>query len=702
MLLNYHFMLIYINKYAIMYYVFLKWGGVGMISFKKWQINDYSGYKRIMDEYGVSSLAAKVVASRLFKMHENDIFEADYTLHSPFELKDICEAADKINLAVDEGKKILVYGDYDADGVCATAILYSYLEVMGADVSYYIPTRDEGYGLNYDVIDEFNKKGIELIVTVDNGVSAIEEIDYAKSLGIDVVVTDHHMPQESLPDCIVVDPHRKDCPSKFKEICGAFVALKLVAALEGGEYEGAMEQYSEFVAIATLADVVPLIEENRTIVKLGINNLPRTDKIGLLELINSCYSDETKLDATAVSFGIVPRINAAGRMGSADRAVKLLLTENEDEAKELSLEICRENENRKNIEADILEDIEREFVANPEILNNRIIVVSLKNCHHGVLGIVASRIVDKYGKPAIILSEEDGISSGSGRSVEGFDLFDALLSCKELFTKFGGHSLAAGVTLNSCKVNKLRREINEYAAKNFAFMPEKVLTADAEIAPSEISLSAVNELNIISPFGKDNSEPVFVIKSVTVTGVSSIGNGKHSRLSLSLENFNFSAVMFGTDSQTLSVFVSKKTDILVKLKVNSYQGLDSVSIQIVDIRPEKINDELFFKEKQLFNIALLGENLSLKQAKYLMPTMEEAKEIYKIIKSMPNYDKGTDALWWQLSGKINRAKLSVILEAFVENNLISVINGKISVLPVAEKKDLFNCDILRHISCYLD
>lgn len=673
-----------------------------MISFKKWQIKDCSGYKRIMDEYGVSSLAAKAVASRLSKIREYELFEEDYTLRSPFELMDMQDAVDRINLAVDEEKKILVYGDYDADGVCATAILYSYLEVMGADVEFYIPTREEGYGLNYDAIDEFSKKGVNLIVTVDNGVSAVEEIEYAKSLGIEVVVTDHHMPQQTLPDCIVVDPHRKDCPSKFKEICGAFVALKLVAALEGGEYEMVIEQYGDLAAIATLGDVVPLVEENRVIVKLGIKALLQTDKIGLLELINACYSDEIKLDATAVSFGIVPRINAAGRMGSADRAVRLLLTEDENEARELSSEICRENENRKNIESDILENIEKEFVLHPEILNNRIIVVTLKNCHHGVLGIVASRVVDKYGKPAIILSEEDGVSSGSGRSVEGFDLFEALVSCQELFERFGGHSLAAGVTLESCKVNKLCRLINEYAAQKYQFMPEKILTADAEISPSEINLMAVNELNVIAPFGKDNNEPIFAIKGVTVSGVSSIGNGKHSRLSLSVDNFNFSAVLFGTDSQTLSVFEGKKTDVLVKLKVNSYQGIDSVSVQIVDIRPEKINDELFFKEKQLFNIALLGENLTSKQAKYLMPTLDEAKDIYKIIKSMPNYDKGVDTLWWQLSGKVSRAKLGVILQAFAENQLVSLNSGKIVTLPVAEKKDLFNCDILKHVSYYLD
>ena len=673
-----------------------------MLQFKKWNVFKSENYMEIAAKYSINSLAAKVAASRLTILNEEELFSQNDFLSSPFDLTDMDKAVETINNAIDMGKNITVYGDYDADGITATVILYSYLEAMGANVSFYIPDREsEGYGLNTEAIQKLSDDGCELIVTVDNGIAAVEEIEYAKELGMDVVVTDHHMPQHILPECVCVDPHRDDDTSEFKEICGAFVAFKLVAALDGGEYDGAFLQYAELVAIATLADIVPLISENRTIVKFGLERIKQTDNIGLRTLMDNAFSANGDINSVSVAFGIVPRINAAGRMGNACRAAQLLLTEDESEAYELCNDICLDNDKRKQIESEILEKIEVILSNNPSLQTDRVLIISSKGWHHGVLGIVASKIVEKIGKPTIILSEENGVATGSGRSVEGFDLFEALCSCKNLFQRFGGHNLAAGVTIDACKVDILRRQINDYAEDKYQFMPQKTVNVDAVITAEEINLASVNELSIFEPIGKDNPSPVFVMQNLRLEKILSIANGKHSRLMFGIGSVNFYAVFFGKTPDELSPFSEKSVDILVKLKKNVYEGKESVSIVIEDIRPSNLNDDLFFNEKQLFELTVRGETLSLKQAQYVMPTREEAAEIYRFIKSSLRFNRGIDILWWQLGGKINRAKVAVIVEAFCQSGLMEIQNGSICPIKTENKIDLFSCDILKHISSFV-
>lgn len=670
-----------------------------MLNFKKWNIANSDNFRSLSSKYSVCSLSAKVAASRLNSISEKELFSSENFVASPFDLIDMDRAVDRINEALENDEKIVVYGDYDADGVTATVILTSFLEAMGADVSFYIPSReDEGYGLNADAIERLCNDGCNLIITVDNGIAAVDEIEFAKSLGMDVVVTDHHMPQNEIPNCIVVDPHRKDCPSKFKDICGAFVAFKLVAALDGGDYDGAFMQYGELVALATIADIVPLVDENRTVARLGIQRMKNTDNLGLCALINAALSEGAQIDSNSVTYSIIPRINAAGRMGSACRAAQLLLCEDEDEAEQLAYELCRDNDKRKNIEADILSEIEQMSISDPRLFSDRIVVVCGKGWHHGVLGIVASKLVEKTGKPAIVLSEEDGVAVGSGRSVEGFNLFEALCSCSEVFERYGGHSLAAGVTVKAENLTKFRSKVNAYAAKNYPYMPINTLSADAAISPEEITLAAVKELSMFEPFGKSNSAPVFAILGATLTASASVGNGKHARLSLSYDKFNFTALYFGAAADEFSPLLQKNVDILVRLKPNVYNGTESVTIQIVDLRPSGINDDVFFKEKQLFEMAQRGEKLTVRQAQYLMPSREEAVEIYKILKKNSPYNWGQDMLWWQLSGKINRAKLSVVLKAFNESQLLEIKEGKIEILEAKQKQDLFQCSILKNIS----
>ncbi len=670
--------------------------------FKKWKISDAKDFSQLTQKYSVCSLAAKVAAARKNSLSEKELFQKSDSIYSPFELKDMDRAVDRINEAIDSGEKITVYGDYDADGVTATVILYSYLEAMGADVDYYIPSREtEGYGLNADAIRTLAENGTELIVTVDNGIAAVEEIELAKSLGVDVVVTDHHMPQSTLPDCIIVNPHREDCTSKFKDICGAFVAFKLVAALDGGDYDGAFEQYAELVATATLADVVPLVDENRTIVRLGLEKMRETDNLGLRALMSAAFSEDSVIDSTSVTFGIVPRINAAGRMGDAKRAAELLLSDDEERAEQLCEEICAENNKRKSIESDILDEIKEMADREPDLLSGRVVVVCGELWHHGVLGIVASKLVELTGKPALVLSSDSESATGSGRSVEGFSLFDAMSSCSSLFERFGGHSLACGVTLDIDKVSALRQKINEYAQRHFAYMPQNVIEADASITADEISLHAVKELSNFEPFGKDNSSPAFALLNLTLTKLASIGNGKHTRLSLYDGKHSFTALYFGVTANELRFFEGRQIDIIARLKVSVYAGEESVTVQVVDLRPSEINDELFFKEKQLFEIAQRGEELTEKQARYLMPSREEAAGVYRFAKQLAGTSADADVIWWLMGGKINRAKLAAVLEAFSQNEFIKTQNGQLFVNNSQQKKDLFDCPILKHISGYL-
>ncbi len=673
-----------------------------MLTFKKWKLQDTLSYSQLCSKYNITPLSAKVAASRIENLGEKELFSESDSVSSPFELIDMDAAVERINEAVDSQQKIVVYGDYDADGVTATVILTSYLEAMGADVSYYIPQREsEGYGLNKDAIQKLSQDGCELIVTVDNGISAVEEIDFAQSLGMDVVVTDHHMPQSEIPDCIVIDPHRRDCPSRFKEICGAFVAFKLVAALDGGEYDGAFEQYAELVALATIADVVPLVDENRTIVRFGIERMRETDNFGLKALIDASLSESGQIDSNSVTYSLVPRINAAGRMGNAQRAAQLLLCEDEEESEALAEQLCRENSSRKDIETDILNEIDEMQRLNPQLFSNRIVVVSGKNWHHGVLGIVASKLVERTGKPSLVLSEQDGNLSGSARSVEGFDLFSALEACKECFTRFGGHSLAAGVTLLVDKLPEFINKINDYACKNHHFMPQNEIEIDAVISAEEISLAAVKELSLFEPFGKSNPAPIFALLSLKVKSITSIGNGNHSRLTLSDGKNTFTALYFGMPEGELTPFLEKNVDIIVRLKQNNFNGNLSVTIQIVDLRPCGVDDRLFFKEKQLYEAAARGEALNKKEAEYLMPSYDEAAELYRILKQNSGYGRGEDMLWWQLSGKINRARLSVILKALCQSELLKCDKNGYSIVPANSKHNLFETDILKFIAGYL-
>ncbi|MDE7278333.1 MAG: single-stranded-DNA-specific exonuclease RecJ, partial [Oscillospiraceae bacterium] len=426
---------------------------------KKWTLgNPDRNAARILSQHGgLSGICAEVLVSRgidsmekavsFFNADNNNDEDKGERLSDPFLVKDMREAADIILAAVDSGKKICVYGDYDCDGITATALLYSYIECIGGDVRYYINDRSEGYGLCADALRRLADESTELIVTVDNGISAVNEAALTKELGIELVITDHHQPGEVLPAAAaVVDPHRDDDLSPFKDLCGCGVALKLIAAMDGGSYDSALEQFSDLAAIATVADVVPLAGENREIVRLGLRYLENTENAGLQALMEAA-SVKLPVTSTQAAFSIAPRINASGRFASASEAVELLLCEDPDDAAEIAARLNSLNSERKKTEADIMEEIRGSILQDPRILYERVLFLYGEGWHHGVIGIVAAKLVERFGKPVFILSDDGDEARGSARSVAGFSVHKALTACSEVLTKFGGHSGAGGFSL---------------------------------------------------------------------------------------------------------------------------------------------------------------------------------------------------------------------------------------------------------------
>ena len=418
---------------------------------KKWNISvpDKNAVSKLMIGCGITSLTAAALVQKGYSSPDSVMQKLNVDeLSDPFLIKDMQEAADTINDAIDNNQRICVYGDYDCDGVMSTVILYSYLLEAGADVIYYIPERSEGFGLNKKAIDKISADGAELIVTVDNGISAIEEAEYIYSSGMKLVVTDHHQQGEILPRAeAIVDPHRNDCFSTFKFMCGAGIALKLVAALDGGDYITALEQFGDLAAIATIADIVSLTGENRFLVSYGMELIQNTDRPALIALKKVAGLDEKPLNSDSISFGLAPRINAAGRFGSPKTAAELFLCDDYDEALAIAQSLDKLNNERKKAEADIINEIFTMIADDPSLIRGRVIFICGKNWHHGVIGIVASRIMEHFGKPVFIASESNGEIRGSARSFGDFSIFSALNSAAEVLEKFGGHPSAGGFTI---------------------------------------------------------------------------------------------------------------------------------------------------------------------------------------------------------------------------------------------------------------
>lgn len=658
------------------------------MSHKKWVVRDADKERAsaLSEKFNIDPFIAFLLVSRGIDddLSVSGFLSQSYEMVSPFCFADMDEASFVIGDAVDNGEKICIYGDYDCDGVTSTALLYTFLKKEGADVCYYIPDREcEGYGLNMQAIDKIHDMGTSLIVTVDNGISAVDEADYIYSLGMRLVITDHHQIGESLPRAeAIVNPHRIENDLNFREYCGVGVVFKLISAMRDGETDELIDEYIDLVAIGTIADVMPLTNENRAFVRAGlakINNNPRTSIKAFID-----NNGSKKYSATDIAFQLCPRINAMGRMGDAGRAVEFLICEDEEDCAFKCEQLNLENTDRQETERKILDDINAKIAENPSLVDGRVIVIAGKGYHYGVIGIVASHIVEKYGKPAFIIGiDDDGIAHGSARSIEGFNVFEAICECSDDLIRFGGHPLAAGITLDVHKIDAFRKHINSFAIQKYPLMPVQQLVLDCKLSPFYLTLDLVDNLSVLEPYGAGNPQAVFGIYKMTLVSVTPLKEGRHIRLELEKKGRKIKVVKFGT---SFDDFPYKSGDVLnlaVKVSKNLYKEKNYLSVQAVDIRLAGADDDKYFKEKNAYDLFKTAG----RPDKSLYPSREICAVIYSYLKRNGGYNYNIDDLYFRLQDSVTYGQLMYALDAFSEAGLIT-INDRIEINKVEGKVKL--------------
>ncbi len=671
---------------------------------KKWKTAEPD--QKIVNELkkgsDLSSLCCKVLAAQNCSgLKEAEAFLGCRELSNPALLCDMKQAAEMLNQAIEQETKICVYGDYDCDGVMSTVILYSFLWEMGANVTWRIPERHEGYGLNKQAVREMYEDGVELIVTVDNGIAALSEADLIDELGMKLIVTDHHQPGEELPTALaVVDAHRADNYSPFRLYCGAGIALLLVAAMNHNDVQMAMEQFGDLAAIATIADVVALTGENRFLVQRGMEYLENTERPGLLALRKVSGLDKKPLTSVGIAFGIAPRINAAGRLASPKMAVELILEEDPEKAEALAEQLNEINAQRKETEAKIVQEVEAQISQHPEILHERVLVFSGEDWHSGVIGIVASRIQERYGKPCFMISVHDGMGHGSARSFGKFHVFRALNSCADLMEKFGGHPAAGGFTLKEQNIPEFRKRLAQYAREQHPEMSFMEIQAVCTLTPEILTPEAVQSLEQLAPFGAENPEPVFLAKSVLVQDIRSVGTtGEHTRLSVQIQGQNYAALFFRRKPEEIGIRTGQYCHMMVKLNVNTFNHVTSVALYVQEIRPVGIQQARILNAIRVYDRYCLGETLPIEWYKAMMPDRDELICVYQALTETPVLIESLAASEMILNKNINFCKIQLILDAFAEMHLVEIqpITGEVKKLPVKQKINLENSRILNDL-----
>ena len=557
---------------------------------KKWEFynSDEKLVNEICEKYNLNKVIGKIIVNRHVVNDEDVrifITPTRDDFHNPFLFKGMDIAVDRIIKAINNKEKILIYGDYDVDGITSTTVLKKYLMDRGISVDTYIPNRlHEGYGLNKKAIDTIKERNIDLIITVDCGISAIEEVDYAVSLGMDVIVTDHHEVGEKLPNALaVIDAKRKDNTYPFRSLAGVGVVFKLIQALSI-KLEIKPEEYLKYldlVCVGTISDIVPLEGENRTIAKLGLMLIKVTRNLGLRELIKS--SGYKEIDSNTISFGVAPRINACGRMGHEEESLKLFLAEDLESATKITKELNEYNTLRQSTEKAIYEEAVQEIDRN-HLDEKNSIVLGGKGWHHGVIGIVSSKVTDKYYKPSILLSFEDNIAKGSGRSVPGFDLYEGLAKCEDLLEKYGGHSMAVGLTLKKENLENFKERFEQIAKEKNIKELVPIIYIDDELKLKDINMDLVKSISILEPFGEANKVPLFLIRNLKIDSIRALSEGRHLKLTLRDENFVINAIGFELGYLAEEYRIGDRIDVVGTLEINSFNGFSSIQINMKDIR----------------------------------------------------------------------------------------------------------------------
>ena len=614
--------------------------------------------------------------------------------HDPFLLKDMDRAVKRITEAIEKGEKIAVYGDYDVDGVTSVSMAYLYLKSRGADCIYYIPCRTgEGYGVNSSAIDFLAGRGVGLIITVDCGTTAFEETEYAKSLGIDTVITDHHECHCKLPDAAaVVNCRRHDSSYPFRELAGVGVVFKLICALEytaAGTDENPLtalcDKYIDLAATGTVADVMPLTDENRLIVGMGLKKIENSPRAGIRALLDSVQKKDgsaparptrQKVNSSLIGFIIAPRINAAGRLANASKAVDLFLTEDNAEAGAIARELCDINLLRQAEENRTSEEAYKKIEAEHNFETDKIIILESDDWHHGVIGIVASRITERYNLPSVMISfegsEADDIGKGSGRSIKGLNLVNALSSCSHLLKKFGGHELAAGLSIERSKIAEFRRSMNEYACAHLSEDDlATTVSIDATLSPDDLTMRQAEELLKLEPFGTANTVPVFAMYGVDISEIRAIGNNRHTKMTVMAKNTPVNAVRFGTPPAYLNILSGDKADIAFNLDINSFQNTTSIQLIVCDIRP---CDELYSLHQKLKSEYADIKNGNTAADDSIIPTRADFSDVYLYLKKELKNEcdvHNINAISRLGSrGKIGYIKTRLILDIFIESGLI--------------------------------
>ena len=569
--------------------------------------------------------------------------------YSPFLMKDMDKAAARVQQALTNNEKIAVFGDYDVDGITATCILVDYLQSRGADVVHYIPRRiEDGYGLSCDAIQGLYDRGVRLLVTVDCGITGVEEVDFANSLGMDVVITDHHECREELPHAAaVVDPHRVDCQYPFKHLAGCGVALKLVLALGGPDREAALfARYCTLAAIGTVADVMQMSGENRTIVSRGLDSIEHSDFIGLHALLKEAGLTGKDISSVQIGFVLAPRINAAGRMGAADMAAELLLCQDEAKAEALAKALCALNRERQNVEQDIYTQAE-EMIGHMPDRQRSALVLESSRWHQGVVGIVASRLSEKYSRPSFMIHLNGSTGKGSCRSWGGFNLFAALEHCKDLLLGFGGHELAAGFTIQRENIPAFRDRMNDYARQMCGEgAPEAVLDIDAAITrPGDVTLEELEALSTLEPYGSGNTRPVFCLLGATLLRTQNVGQNRHLKLRLGKGCAQFDGIFFSTVAESCGCQPGDRVDAAFYLQINEFRGSRTVQLQMVDIRPSLCASG---REQEALTLAhhIAGGGVPpLRDARRALPTRQQFAAAWRFLeRAVPEEGLTADTL----------------------------------------------------------
>ncbi|MBQ9980809.1 MAG: single-stranded-DNA-specific exonuclease RecJ [Oscillospiraceae bacterium] len=633
--------------------------------------------KTALEEGGLSHLTSLALSARGFDgaAQAREFLSHDESrLHDPYLLRDMDKAVKRIKTAIEKGEKIAIYGDYDVDGITATCLMTDYLRAMGAQVIFYIPERvSEGYGLNPSAVESLVSDGVTLIITVDCGVTAIEEVNFAAWLGADVIITDHHECKAELPAAVaVIDPRRPDCEYPFDGLAGVGVAFKLCCALGGLE---SARYLAQMAAVGTIADVMPMTDENRAIVHMGLRQLEKEPRMGFRQILTEAGLAGKTLSTMDIGFSVAPKINATGRMSSAETAVRLLLTEDETLARRLVGQLGELNINRQTIESEIYFSAKEKLAQQPP---KGVIVLSDDGWHQGVVGIVASRLAEEYRCRAFLISMSGDYGKASCRGWGSQSLIAAMEYASDALESFGGHEMAAGFTIRREKIEQFRDLMEKYAALEEQGLSENSLHADCVVEPADLTLPDVQSLFQLEPCGVSNPYPTFVMEDVVIDKVSEVGGGRHLKFTFAKNDKTIDAIFFSANREQLRCRRGDLADVAFSPRVNEFRGSRTVQMHIVDVRPAKrLIDAL--------DRAAAGEEIPRAEAGELLPDRGDMTVIWRRLQS------GHCSFW--LSGRT-----LACLEAFRQGGLVTVERrcGEIraEIIPGCGKADLEKTDII--------